>query len=106
MGATPVPAHAPAPFVFRALGPMASLCHTRAPCLVMGLRLTGFPAWWLPHVLAVPDAAVGLRLRIVLDWTLALFFRPDITEVGLQVERQLTEQMLRSSFSKNRAPTV
>jgi hypothetical protein len=46
------------------------------------------------------------RLRIVLDWTVALFFRPDITKVGLQVERQLTEQMLRSSFSKNRAPTV
>jgi hypothetical protein len=46
------------------------------------------------------------RLRIVLDWTVALFFRHDITKVGLQVERQLTEQMLRSSFSKNRAPTV
>jgi hypothetical protein len=56
--------------------------------------------------LPVPDAAVGRLLRIVLDWTLALFFRPDITEVGLRVERQLIEQMLRSSFSKNRPPTV
>ena len=29
------------------------------------------------------------RLRIVLDWTVALFFRPDITRVDLRVEREL-----------------
>jgi hypothetical protein len=28
------------------------------------------------------------RLRIVLDWTVALFFRPDITRVDLRVERE------------------
>jgi hypothetical protein len=28
------------------------------------------------------------RLRIVLDWTVALFFRPDITKVELRVERE------------------
>jgi NADH:ubiquinone reductase (H+-translocating) len=28
------------------------------------------------------------RLRIVLDWTVALFFRPDITKVELSVERE------------------
>jgi hypothetical protein len=32
------------------------------------------------------------RLRIVLDWTVALFFRPDITKVGLQVEREQGRQ--------------
>jgi len=98
---------APAPFVFRSLGTMASLGHTRAVCLVMGLRLTGFPAWWLRrtyYLFQMPRW--DRRLRIVLDWTVALFFRPDITKVGLQVERQLTEQMLRSPVSKNRAPTA
>ena len=98
---------APAPFVFRSLGTMASLGHTRAVCLVMGLRLTGFPAWWMRrtyYLFQMPRW--DRRLRIVLDWTVALFFRPDITKVGLQVERQLTEQMLRSSVAKNRAPTV
>ena len=32
------------------------------------------------------------RLRIVLDWSVALFFRPDITKVDLQVERARVEQ--------------
>ena len=28
------------------------------------------------------------RLRIVLDWTIALFFRPDTTKIELRVERE------------------
>jgi hypothetical protein len=32
------------------------------------------------------------RLRIVLDWTVALFFRPDITRVELRVEREQVKQ--------------
>jgi hypothetical protein len=33
------------------------------------------------------------RLRIVLDWTVALFFRPDITRVELRVEREQVKQV-------------
>jgi hypothetical protein len=33
------------------------------------------------------------RLRIVLDWTIAVFFRPDITPVDLRVKR---EQLLQA----------
>jgi NADH:ubiquinone reductase (H+-translocating) len=39
--------HAPTPFVFRPLGTMASLGHTRAVARVFGFRLTGFVAWWI-----------------------------------------------------------
>ena len=80
----------PSPFIFRPLGTMASLGHTRAVALVMGVRLTGFPAWWIRrtyYLFQMPRW--DRRLRIVLDWTIALFFRPDITKVELQVEREL-----------------
>jgi NADH dehydrogenase len=49
----------PTPFVFRPLGTMASLGHTRAVALVFGMRLTGFPAWGTSDVLPVSDAALG-----------------------------------------------
>jgi NADH dehydrogenase len=78
----------PQPFVFNSLGTMASLGHTSAVALVMGVRLTGFPAWWLRrtyYLLQMPRW--DRRLRIMLDWTVALFFRPDITKVDLAVER-------------------
>ena len=79
----------PAPFLFKPLGTMASLGHTRAVARAFGVRLTGFPAWWLRrtyYLFQMPRW--DRRLRIILDWTVALFFRPDITRVGLQVERE------------------
>jgi NADH dehydrogenase len=75
------------PFVFRTLGTMAALGHSRAVAQVMGVRLTGFIAWWFRrtyYLLQMPRW--DRRLRIVLDWTVALFFRPDITRVELAVE--------------------
>src|SRR3954462_11983959 len=79
----------PTPFVFHPLGTMASLGHTRAVALVFGMRLTSFPAWWLRrtyYLFQMPRW--DRRLRIVLDWTVALFFRPDTTKIELRVERE------------------
>lgn len=84
---------APRAFVFRSLGTMAALGHTRAVARVSGVRLTGFVAWWLRrtyYLFQMPRW--DRRLRIVLDWTVGLFFRPDITRVDLQVERQRVAQ--------------
>jgi NADH dehydrogenase len=77
------------PFVFRPLGTMASLGRTRAVARVFGVRLSGFLAWWIRrtyYLFQMPRW--DRRLRIVLDWTVALFFRPDITKVELHVERE------------------
>lgn len=79
----------PAPFVFQPLGTMVSLGHTRAVARVLGFPLTGFVAWWFRrtyYLFQMPRW--DRRLRIVLDWTVALFFRPDITKVELRVERE------------------
>jgi NADH dehydrogenase len=87
--------------MFRSLGTMASLGHTRAVALVTGVRLTGFIAWWLRrtyYLLQMPRW--DRRLRIVLDWTVALFFRPDITRIDLRVEREqvtLARQLVETS---------
>src|SRR5262249_40104226 len=84
----------PAPFVYRPLGTMASLGHTRAVARGFGVPLTGFPAWWIRrsyYLFQMPR--LERRLRIVLDWTVALFFRPDTTKVELRVEREQVEQL-------------
>jgi NADH dehydrogenase len=83
----------PSPFVFQSLGTMASLGHTRAVARGAGVRLTGFAAWWVRrtyYLFQMPQW--DRRLRIVLDWTVALFFRPDITKVELRVEREQVRQ--------------
>jgi NADH dehydrogenase len=80
---------APKPFVFHALGLMAALGHTRAACDVRGLPLRGFPAWWMRrtyYLFQMPRWET--RLRIALDWTVSLFYRPDLTKVDLSTERE------------------
>ena len=80
---------APKPFVFHALGLMAALGHTRAACDVRGLKLTGFPAWWMRrtyYLFQMPRWET--RLRIALDWTVSLFYRPDLTKIDLSTERE------------------
>ena len=83
-----VDGRAPAPFVFRSLGTMAALGHSRAVAQVFGVRITGVAAWWLRrtyYLFQMPRW--DRRLRIVLDWTVALFFRPDITKVDVADEQ-------------------
>jgi hypothetical protein len=56
-------------------------------------RCSGFAAWWLRrtyYLFQMPRW--DRRLRIVLDWTVALFFRPDVTKVDLSVERDRVRQ--------------
>jgi len=84
-----VQGRAPKPFVFHALGLMAALGHTRAACDLRGLKVTGFPAWWVRrtyYLFQMPRWET--RLRIALDWTVSLFYRPDLTKVDLSTERE------------------
>ena len=46
---------------------------------MLGLRLRGFPGWFVTrtyHLYQLP--LLSRKLRVVADWTVALFFRRDI----------------------------
>jgi NADH dehydrogenase len=78
----------PSPFVFRSLGTMAALGHSQGVAQLFGVRVTGFLAWWIRrtyYLFQMPRW--DRRIRMVLDWTVALFFRPDITRIDLAVEQ-------------------
>ena len=79
----------PAPFIFEALGTMAAFGHSHAVADVRGFELTGFIAWWVRrtyYLLQMPRWET--RVRIAVDWTVALFYRPDLTKVDLAAERE------------------
>jgi NADH dehydrogenase len=58
---------APQPFLFDSLGTMAALGRTSAVAKVFGMRLTGFPAWWLRRTYYLLQMPQGPAMRIVLD---------------------------------------
>lgn len=70
------------PFRFRVLGEMVPLSRRTAVADLRGLKLVGFPAWFIwktVYMLKLPTLAA--RFRVVLDWTVELFFERDVSEL-------------------------
>jgi NADH dehydrogenase len=77
----------PEPFVYTTLGMMGSLGHARGFGQLLKVRLRGVPAWFVRrsyYLLQMPGWM--RRLRIMIDWTFALLFRPDVVKVSLDTE--------------------
>jgi len=73
------------PFLFRGLGELASLGHRAAAAEILGLKFSGFFAWWLwrsVYLMKLPG--LERKLRVIMDWTLDLFFPADITSFQAQ----------------------
>ena len=74
----------PRPYRYRMLGQVATLGRHKGIADVLGLRLRGFPGWFTTrtyHLFQLPLAS--RKLRVVVDWTVALFFRRDIAELSM-----------------------
>ncbi len=73
----------PRPYGYRMLGQVATLGRYKGIADVLGIKLSGFPAWFVArtyHLYALP--LVSRKLRVVTDWTTSLFFRRDIAELS------------------------
>lgn len=70
------------PFIYETLGTLAALGHFNGVGRIMRCKLRGFLAWWVwrtYYLMQMPR--FERKLRIVLDWTIALFFRYDIVKL-------------------------
>jgi NADH dehydrogenase len=71
------------PYRYRMLGEVATLGRYKGIASVFGFPLKGFLGWWVTrtyHLYQLP--LLSRKLRVVSDWTVALFFRRDIAELG------------------------
>jgi NADH:ubiquinone reductase (H+-translocating) len=71
------------PYRYRMLGEVATLGRYKGIADVLGIRFRGFLGWWVTrtyHLYQLP--LFSRKLRVVTDWTVALFFRRDIVELG------------------------
>jgi NADH:ubiquinone reductase (H+-translocating) len=74
----------PRPYRYRMLGQVATLGRYKGIADVLGVRLRGFAGWFVCrtyHLYQLP--LLTRKLRVVTDWTVALFFRRDIAELGM-----------------------
>ncbi|TMK99534.1 MAG: NAD(P)/FAD-dependent oxidoreductase [Actinobacteria bacterium] len=71
------------PFTYRTKGVVAELGRNKAVAITFGVRWQGFPAWLIArtyHLLLMPG--IGRRLRLLVDWNVALVFGRDTSAPG------------------------
>lgn len=79
-------------FTFKGLGEMASIGHHLAVAEICGVQFSGFFAWWLwrtVYLLKLPR--LDRKLRVVLDWTLDLFFPRDLNHLSPRFTKPVKE---------------
>jgi NADH:quinone reductase (non-electrogenic) len=71
------------PFRYRTLGVFVDMGRFQAVASTLGIKWRGFPAWFLArtyHLAWMPG--VKRKMRLVIDWTVALLFSRDSAELG------------------------
>lgn len=80
-------------FTFEGLGKLASLGHYSAIAEIMGMRVSGFLAWVLwrtIYLMKMPG--LNRKVRIGLDWFVALLFPPDLVQIKAAGEAGMVRQ--------------
>jgi NADH:quinone reductase (non-electrogenic) len=70
-------------FRYRTLGVFVDLGRRQAVAEMLGVKLSGFPAWWAArtyHMAMMPGTA--RKLRLIVDWTVGLLFGRASAELG------------------------
>jgi NADH dehydrogenase len=86
------------PYEHKYAGSVAGLGLHKGVAQVYGVKLRGWPAWFMHrtyHVSRVPT--FNRKARVVADWTLSLFFRREIISLGslAQPQREFTTYAVR-----------
>jgi NADH dehydrogenase len=69
------------PFAFRTIGQLASLGRRTGVAQILGVRFSGFVAWWLWRTVYLAKLPrLEKKLRVALDWTLDLVFSKDLVK--------------------------
>lgn len=83
------------PFTFKGLGELAAIGHHTAVAEVMGMRFSGFIAWWMWRTIYLAKLpGLDRKLRVLIDWTLDLFFPRDINLLSPRYTKNLQEAYL------------
>jgi NADH dehydrogenase len=89
----------PKPFHFKALGLLVALGHRTGAAELMGRRFSGLLAWFMWRSIYLSKLpGLEKKIRVLLDWTLDLFFTRDIV---LTVDATMPTQRQSSVKEKN-----
>jgi NADH:ubiquinone reductase (H+-translocating) len=74
---------APTEYRHKYVGSVASLGLHKGVAQVYGIKIKGLPAWFMHrtyHLMRIPS--INRKIRVTIDWTLALFLRREVVALG------------------------
>jgi NADH dehydrogenase len=81
-----------APFTYKGIGEMASIGHHEAVGDIFGFHFSGFIAWWMWRTVYLTKLPrIDRKIRVVLDWTLDLFFPRDLNHLSPRFSKPVKE---------------
>lgn len=84
---------APAPYAFNNRGVLAALGCRTAVAQVFGVKLSGFPAWFLWRTVYLTKMpGLARKIRVAVDWTVDLLFGREPVQLGVHRETARTEE--------------
>ena len=80
-------------FAFEGLGTLGALGHYSAVANIMGIHLSGLPAWFMWRAIYLSKMpGLNRKFRIALDWLVAILFAPDLVQIKVPRETSVTRQ--------------
>jgi NADH dehydrogenase len=85
------------PFVFTTLGQLATIGRRTGVAQMFGFKFSGFIAWWMWRCIYLAKLpGLAKKLRVMVDWTLDLFFGKEIEQmITLRDTQALSERLAR-----------
>jgi NADH:ubiquinone reductase (H+-translocating) len=82
------------PFRFTTLGQLASIGHHAGVAQILGMRFSGFAAWWLwRSVYLAKLPGFGKKVRVAIQWTLDILFSRQIEQFLTLKDLEQIEQL-------------
>ena len=85
------------PFRYRAMGLLATVGRHSGVAMVLGVKFSGFIAWWMWRTIYLAKLpGVAKKLRVMVGWTLDLFFGREIEQmITLRDVEMLSDRLAR-----------
>ncbi len=80
------------PFIYESKGTLASLGKFKGVGKVYKFKIRGFVAWWVwrsYYLMQMPR--INRRIRIMLDWTITLFFKNDVVKMDVESRKDVRD---------------
>jgi NADH:ubiquinone reductase (H+-translocating) len=88
------------PFSYKSLGTICGIGERNAVAEILGMRLSGFPAWWLWRtVYLLKSPSWSRRVKLAFDWTWELLFPRDLGHARTNQTEKVTKAHYRAGDS-------